>query len=77
MISWVENLFVQQMLGVIRHVLTTFAGAMVAHGLMTNDQQTTIVAGALAFLTVVWSLVQKQRVAEAVAVIKAAAAPQG
>lgn len=35
------------LMGVIRHVITSVAGGFVAKGLITGDQQTTLVAGAM------------------------------
>ena len=46
--------------GIIRHVLTTAGGALVAAGYLTSDQWTTI-AGALAVIIgVVWSIISKR-----------------
>jgi hypothetical protein len=46
--------------GIIRHVLTTVGGALVAAGYLTSDQWTTI-AGALAVIIgVVWSVISKR-----------------
>jgi tetrahydromethanopterin S-methyltransferase subunit D len=46
--------------GIIRHVLTTAGGALVAAGYLTSDQWTTI-AGALAVIIgVVWSVISKR-----------------
>lgn len=75
MISWVENIAVQQALALIRHLLTTMAGALVAKGLMTNDQATTITGGVVTFVIVLWSLIQKKHVAEAVDAMRTALQP--
>jgi hypothetical protein len=46
--------------GLIRHVLTTAGGALVAAGYLTSDQWATI-AGALAVIIgVVWSVISKR-----------------
>lgn len=47
--------------GVIRHLVTSAGGALVAHGLITSTQLTDV-AGALALLIgVAWSMYQKYR----------------
>jgi hypothetical protein len=46
--------------GIVRHVLTTAGGALVAAGYLTSEQWTTI-AGALAvIISVVWSVMAKR-----------------
>ena len=59
MFAWMENLFVQQAMGFIRHFLTVVAGGMVAHGYATSDQAQQIVGGSMAVLAVGWSAYQK------------------
>ncbi len=42
-------------MGYIRHGLTTAGGAMVAKGVMTQDQATTIIGAVIVALNVAWS----------------------
>jgi hypothetical protein len=48
-----------QIAGVVRHVLTSFGGALVAGGYLTSEEWTAV-AGALAVLIgIVWSILVK------------------
>lgn len=42
-------------MGYIRHALTTGGGALVAKGVLTQDDATTIIGGLLTLASVVWS----------------------
>jgi hypothetical protein len=46
--------------GVIRHVLTTAGGALVAAGYFTSDQWTTIAGALTVIVGVVWSVISKR-----------------
>lgn len=50
-----------QVLGLVRHLLTTLAGMAVAKGYADDSTATTIVGGAVALVGVVWSLVAKKK----------------
>lgn len=53
--------------GIIRHILTTAAGGMVADGYFTQDQATQIIGGVVAIVGVVWSLYNKSQHRKALA----------
>ncbi len=46
-------------MGYIRHILTSFGGAMVAKGEITADQNTAILGGVLALVGLIWSHLSK------------------
>lgn len=48
-------------LGLIRHVLTTLGGSVVASGYLAQDQVTALVGGAVALLGVIWSVLDKKK----------------
>ena len=49
-----------QVAGIVRHILTSVGGALVAAGYLTSDEWTAV-AGALAVLIgVVWSIITKR-----------------
>jgi hypothetical protein len=49
-----------QIAGIIRHILTSMGGALVAAGYLTSDEWTAV-AGALAVLIgIVWSIITKR-----------------
>jgi hypothetical protein len=49
-----------QIAGIVRHLLTTVGGALVAAGYLTSDEWTAV-AGALAIVIgVVWSIITKR-----------------
>jgi hypothetical protein len=56
-------------------MLSTLAGAVVARGLMTQDQQTAIVGGLMTLVAVVWSIIQKKKVADAVDAMRTSMQP--
>ena len=49
-----------QLLGIVRHVLTTVAGMAVAKGYLDDSSATAIVGGVIALLGVVWSYKSKK-----------------
>lgn len=46
--------------GFVRHVLTGLGGSAVTAGIITTDELTAVVGGAVAILGVVWSVIQKR-----------------
>jgi hypothetical protein len=50
-----------QLLGILRHVLTTVAGMAVAKGYTDDSTATAIVGGIVAFVGVVWSYKSKKK----------------
>lgn len=59
--------------GIIRHVLTTAAGGLVANGTVTSDQAQQIIGGIMAILTIAWSLYQKRQQRQALVEAKTGA----
>ena len=47
--------------GVVRHLLTTFGGVLIAKGYIDAEQLAAIAGGAAALIGVVWSMLAKQR----------------
>lgn len=54
-----DSLVGKVVLGVIRHSITTFAGGFVAKGLITHDQQQTLVAGFMVAVGLAMSIYDK------------------
>lgn len=50
-----------QILGILRHLLTYAGGTLVTSGLGTQDQATAIVGGVVALAGIVWSVLQKKK----------------
>lgn len=50
-----------QILGIVRHVLTTVGGMVVAKGIVDEGTMTAIVGGAVALVGVIWSVVAKRK----------------
>ena len=50
-----------EMLGLIRHALTTAGGYMVANGMIGASDMETLVGGLMAVLGVAWSVYDKRR----------------
>ena len=46
---------------IIRHILTTIAGAVTTHGVVSGEQWESIAGGAAALAGVVWSLADKRK----------------
>ena len=46
---------------VVRHVLTTVAGAVTTHGVISGEQWESIAGGVAALAGVVWSLFEKRK----------------
>ena len=51
----------QEVMGLIRHALTTVGGMFVANGMITNTDQDAIIGGLMAAIGVAWSLYDKRR----------------
>ncbi len=51
----------EQVLGIVRHVLTTVAGMAVAKGYADDSTATAIVGGVVALVGVVWSFLAKKK----------------
>lgn len=51
------------LMGIIRHFITTSAGAFVAQGIINHDQQQTLVAGAMVAVGIALSVYNKKSVA--------------
>ena len=52
-----------QVLGIVRHVLTTVGGIVVSKGITDTNTMTAIVGGVVAFVGVVWSITSKKKTA--------------
>lgn len=52
-----------QILGLVRHILTTSGGAAVAGGVATQDQMVAIVGGIVALAGAAWSYYAKRKAA--------------
>lgn len=50
-------------MGIIRHILTSVGGAVVATGYVGQDDYTAIVGGVVALIGVVWSVLDKKKTA--------------
>lgn len=50
----------EQMMGIIRHVLTAGGGYFTATGLVAQDEVTTIVSGLVGLVGLIWSIVAKR-----------------
>jgi hypothetical protein len=59
--------------GIVRHILTTGAGVVVADGYATSDQATAIIGGLMALIGIAWSLWNKQNHRTALAAAKGSA----
>lgn len=46
---------------IIRHILTTIAGAVTTHGVVNGEEWESIAGGAAALAGVVWSLADKRK----------------
>lgn len=55
----------EQILGIVRHVLTFFGGILVMKGLLTDSSSQEIVGSATSLIGLVWSVVSKKDSAEA------------
>lgn len=53
----------EQVLGIIRHVLTTAGGIVVSKGLTDESTMTAIVGGVVALVGVFWSIASKKKAA--------------
>lgn len=51
----------EQILGLIRHILTTLGGSGIALGSATQDEITAIVGGVVALVGVVWSYLAPEK----------------
>lgn len=51
----------EQVLGILRHILTSAGGAAVASGVVTQDQATSIIGGVVALVGVAWSIYSNRR----------------
>lgn len=54
------NLSKEQVLGIVRHVLTFAAGIVVAKGLVEESVATELIGGILGVIAGVWSIVSKK-----------------
>ncbi len=54
----------EEVQGLIRHSLTTGAGVLVTHGLITGGDVEPVVGAALALIGVVWSIASKRLAAK-------------
>jgi hypothetical protein len=50
----------EQVMGVVRHILTAGGGYFVGQGLLTGDMMVEIVAGVVTLVGVVWSVWNKR-----------------
>jgi hypothetical protein len=53
----------ETILGVVRHILTAGGGFLTANGLATADEVNLIVGGLIAAFGLVWSILQKRKLA--------------
>lgn len=60
-------------LGIVRHVLTTAGGGLIANGAVTGAQWQDVVGGIVALIAVGWSILQKRNEAAKLAAVKAGA----
>jgi len=51
----------QEILGIVRHILTTFGGIVVANGHATQDEVSAIIGGVIAAVGIAWSLLDKKK----------------
>lgn len=56
--------------GMVRHLLTTAGGALVAGGYMQSSEQAAFVGGGMVIAGIVWSWWQKEGQAEVAAMLK-------
>lgn len=50
----------EQVMGIVRHILTAGGGYFAASGVVAQDEVTTIVSGLIALVGVIWSVVAKK-----------------
>jgi hypothetical protein len=50
----------EQILGVVRHVLTTVGGILIANGLIDDGSVTEIIGSVITLVGVIWSVVDKK-----------------
>lgn len=50
----------QSILGIVRHILTTAGGAVVANGALTSSEAETLVGAAVILVGVIWSVIEKR-----------------
>lgn len=50
----------EQVLGIVRHTLTTIGGILIANGLIDNGSVTEIVGSVITIIGVVWSVAAKK-----------------
>lgn len=62
-------------LGIVRHLLTSAAGGLIAHGYLTTDQSQQIIGGLIAIIGVAWSLYQKYEQQQAAKAAQQASQP--
>lgn len=62
-------------LALVRHLLTTLGGGLIAHGYVSSDQWSQIVGGIIALGVAGWSLYQKSQQRKAVAIALATPVP--
>ena len=50
----------EQVLGIVRHALTTIGGILIANGLIDNGSVTEIAGSVITLVGVIWSVVAKK-----------------
>lgn len=71
-----ENVALQQNLALLRHLLSMAAGAIVAQGVLTNDQATSLVGAIVTIFPIAWSLIEKVRVKKVIGLARAETPPE-
>lgn len=51
----------EQVLGIVRHVLTFVGGILIMKGLIDESQQAEIIGGVSALIGTIWSIVAKKK----------------
>lgn len=51
----------EAILGLVRHVLTTFGGSLVTHGMLAEADLNVAVGAVVAIAGVAWSMVEKKK----------------
>jgi hypothetical protein len=56
-----EDAMLDGIKGIIRHVITTLAGSLIANGVITESDLQAIIGGVLVLISVIWSWVSKKK----------------
>lgn len=57
-----KNLTKEQVLGIVRHILTFAGGIVLSHGLVDQATADTIIGSTITLIGAIWSVVSKKKI---------------